>query len=65
MVQVTVEQAVSDFGRLLEKVGQGEEFVIVQGDAPLTIFRRFDGGLLIASEFIPWQTCITSNLNPL
>jgi antitoxin (DNA-binding transcriptional repressor) of toxin-antitoxin stability system len=35
MVQVTVEQAISEFGRLLEEVGQGEEFVIVQGDAPL------------------------------
>ena len=35
MVQVTVEQAVSDFGKLLEEVKQGEEFVIVQGDAPL------------------------------
>ena len=31
MVQVTVEQAVSDFGKLLEEVGRGEEFVIVQG----------------------------------
>ena len=36
MVQVTVEQAVSELGRLLEEVGRGKEFVIVQGDAPLT-----------------------------
>jgi antitoxin (DNA-binding transcriptional repressor) of toxin-antitoxin stability system len=35
MVQVTVEQAVSELGRLLEEVSRGEEFVIVQGDAPL------------------------------
>lgn len=35
MVQVTVEQAVSELGRLLEEVGRGEEFVIVRGDAPL------------------------------
>ncbi|MGI4791023.1 MAG: type II toxin-antitoxin system Phd/YefM family antitoxin [Janthinobacterium lividum] len=35
MVQVTVEQAVSEFGRLLEGIKQGEEFVIVQGNAPL------------------------------
>ena len=35
MVQVTAEQAVSDFGKLLEEVKQGEEFVIVQGDALL------------------------------
>lgn len=35
MVQVTVEQAVSDFGKLLEGVKQGEEFVIVQGEAVL------------------------------
>lgn len=35
MVQVTVEQAVSELGRLLEEVKQGEEFVIVQGDALL------------------------------
>lgn len=35
MVQVTVEQAVSDFGKLLEEVKQGEEFVIVQGEALL------------------------------
>ena len=34
MVQVTVEQAVSELGRLLEEVGRGEGFVIVQGDAP-------------------------------
>ena len=35
MVQVTVEQAVSELARLLEGVKHGEEFVIVQGDAPL------------------------------
>ncbi len=35
MVQVTVEQAASELGRLLEEVKRGEEFVIVQGDAPL------------------------------
>ena len=35
MVQVTLEQAVLDLPRLLEGVRQGEEFVIVQGDAPL------------------------------
>ncbi|MGI4791018.1 MAG: type II toxin-antitoxin system Phd/YefM family antitoxin [Janthinobacterium lividum] len=35
MVQVTVEQAVLDLPRLLESVRQGEEFIIVQGDAPL------------------------------
>ncbi len=35
MVQVTVEQAVLELGRLLEEVGRGEEFVIVRGDAPL------------------------------
>ena len=35
MVQVTVEQAASDFGKMLEEVKQGAEFVIVQGDAPL------------------------------
>lgn len=35
MVQVTVEQAVSDFGKLLEEVKHGKEFVIVQGDALL------------------------------
>ncbi len=35
MVQVTVEKAVSDLARLLEQVGQGEEFVITQGDTPL------------------------------
>lgn len=35
MVQITAEQAISDFGKLLEEVKQGEEFVIVQGDAPL------------------------------
>lgn len=35
MVQVTVEQAVSEFGRLLEGVKPGEEFVIVPGDALL------------------------------
>jgi len=34
MVQVTVEQAL-DLPRLLERVRQGEEFVIVQDDAPL------------------------------
>ncbi len=32
MVQVTVEQAASDFGKLLEEVKQGEEFAIMQGD---------------------------------
>ncbi len=35
MVQVTLEEAASDLGRLLEQVGQGEEFVIIKGDAPL------------------------------
>lgn len=35
MVQVTLEEAASDLGRLLEQVGQGEEFVITKGDAPL------------------------------
>ena len=35
MVQITVDQAVSELKRLLEEVGQGKEFVIVQGDAPL------------------------------
>ena len=35
MVQITVEQAALDLPRLLEGVKQGEEFVIVQGDAPL------------------------------
>jgi antitoxin (DNA-binding transcriptional repressor) of toxin-antitoxin stability system len=35
MVQVTVEQAVSEFGWLLEEVSRGEEFVIMRGDAPL------------------------------
>ncbi len=35
MVQVTMEQAVSELGRLLEEVGRGEEFVIVRGDTPL------------------------------
>ena len=35
MVQITIEQAVLDLPRLLEGVKQGEEFVIVQGDAPL------------------------------
>ena len=35
MVQVTIEQAVLDLPRLLEGVKQGEEFVIVQDDAPL------------------------------
>lgn len=35
MVQVTEEQAVSELGRLREEVRRGEEFVIVQGDAPL------------------------------
>ena len=35
MVQVTVEQAVSELARLLEGVKQGEEFVIVEGDALL------------------------------
>ena len=34
MVQVTVEQAL-DSPQLLERVRQGEEFVIVQDDAPL------------------------------
>ncbi len=35
MVQVTIEQAVLDLPRLLEGVKQGQEFVIIQGDAPL------------------------------
>lgn len=35
MVEVTVEQAVSELGRMLEEVERGEEFVIVRGDAPL------------------------------
>lgn len=35
MVQVSVEQAASELGRLLEEVGQGKEFVIVQGGAAL------------------------------
>ena len=35
MVQVTVEQAASDLGKLLEEVKRGEEFVIVQGDTLL------------------------------
>lgn len=35
MVQVTLEEAASDLGRLLEQVGQGEEFVIVKGGSPL------------------------------
>lgn len=34
MVQVTLEQASVDWTRLLEEVAQGEEFVIVRGDAP-------------------------------
>jgi len=34
MVQVTVEQAL-DLPQLLERVRQGEEFIIVQDDAPL------------------------------
>jgi antitoxin (DNA-binding transcriptional repressor) of toxin-antitoxin stability system len=34
MVQVTLEQASLDWTRLLEEVAQGEEFVIVRGDAP-------------------------------
>jgi len=39
MVQVTVEQAVLEFGRLLEEVKHGEELVILQNDALL------DGGV--------------------
>ena len=35
VVQVTVEQAISDFGKLLEEVKQGKEFVIIQGEALL------------------------------
>ena len=35
MVQISVEQAVSDLGKLLEEVKQGKEFVLVQGDALL------------------------------
>jgi len=35
MVQVTLEEAASDLRRLLEQVGQGEEFMIIQGDSPL------------------------------
>ena len=35
MVQITIEQAILDLPRLLEGVKQSEEFVIVQGDAPL------------------------------
>ncbi len=35
MVQVIVEQAVLELPRLLDGIGQGEEFVIVQDEAPL------------------------------
>lgn len=35
MIQVTAEQVVLEFEQLLDEVKQGEEFVIVQGDAPL------------------------------
>lgn len=35
MIQVTIEQAALELARLLDEVKQGEEFVIVQGDAPL------------------------------
>jgi antitoxin (DNA-binding transcriptional repressor) of toxin-antitoxin stability system len=38
MVQITVEQAVSELGRLLEEVSRGKEFVIVRGDVPLEGF---------------------------
>jgi antitoxin (DNA-binding transcriptional repressor) of toxin-antitoxin stability system len=35
MVQVTLEEASSNLAHLLEQVGQGEEFVILNGNAPL------------------------------
>ncbi len=35
MVQVTLEEAASDLGRLLEEVKQGEEFVITRDNTPL------------------------------
>ena len=34
MVQVTAEQAATDWARLLAEVAQGEEFVIVKDEAP-------------------------------